>query len=92
MTKAILPLLLAAAALLAGCGKVGHLDQPAPMWGEKAKADFKARTAAGLPIPANIPEIPPANLQPAQPGAATPVPPAPPAPPSPATASTDSPR
>jgi hypothetical protein len=92
MTKAILPLLLAAGALLAGCGKVGYLDQPAPMWDQKAKADYKARKAAGQPIPANIPTAPPGSLMPAQPGSATPVPAAAAPPPSPATASTDSPR
>ena len=42
------PLLLSAAALLAltACGRVGALDQPAPLYGEKAKADYQARKAA----------------------------------------------
>jgi hypothetical protein len=40
-----LSLALAAAGLCA-CGKVGYLEQPAPLWGEKAKADFRARQAA----------------------------------------------
>ena len=43
------PLLLAAAAFalaLTGCGKVGSLEQPAPLYGEKAKAAYQARKAA----------------------------------------------
>ena len=41
-------LLLSAAALLAltACGRVGALDQPAPLYGEKAKADYQAKAAA----------------------------------------------
>lgn len=41
-------LLLSVAALLAltACGRVGALDQPAPLYGEKAKADYQARKAA----------------------------------------------
>ena len=31
---------------LAACGKVGSLDQPAPLYGEKAKAEYQARRAA----------------------------------------------
>jgi len=40
---------LAAAALglsLTGCGKMGPLVQPAPMFGDKAKADYQAKQAA----------------------------------------------
>jgi hypothetical protein len=38
---------IAACALtLVGCGKVGTLDQPAPLYGEKAKAEYKAQKAA----------------------------------------------
>ena len=40
---------LAAVALglsLTGCGKLGPLVQPAPMFGDKAKADYQARQAA----------------------------------------------
>ena len=42
------PLLLLGAATLAltACGKVGALEQPAPLYGEKAKADYQARKAA----------------------------------------------
>ncbi|HEY1926694.1 MAG TPA: hypothetical protein VGG92_04450 [Caulobacteraceae bacterium] len=83
MTKTILPLLIAIGALLAGCGKVGYLDQPAPLWGEKAKAEYKARNAAGqksgMTTPAPLPE----TLEPPEPGSATPVPAARPIPPSP---------
>jgi hypothetical protein len=31
---------------LAACGRVGPLDQPAPLYGEKAKADYEARKKA----------------------------------------------
>jgi len=34
-----------AAFALAGCGKVGTLDQPAPLWGEKTKAKYEAQKA-----------------------------------------------
>jgi predicted small lipoprotein YifL len=36
----------AAALALAACGRVGPLDQPAPLYGEKAKADYQARKKA----------------------------------------------
>jgi len=40
-------LLLAGAALaLAACGKVGELDRPGPLWGDKAKADWAAQQKA----------------------------------------------
>jgi hypothetical protein len=39
--------ILAGAALaLSACGKVGELDRPAPLWGEKAKADYAAQQKA----------------------------------------------
>jgi hypothetical protein len=31
---------------LAACGKVGALDQPAPLYGEKAKAQYEAKKEA----------------------------------------------
>jgi len=37
---------LAGGLVLASCGKVETLDQPAPLWGAKAKADYQARKAA----------------------------------------------
>jgi predicted small lipoprotein YifL len=36
----------AAALALGACGRVGPLDQPAPLYGEKAKADYQARKKA----------------------------------------------
>ena len=37
---------LLGALCLAGCAKVGTLDRPAPLFGEKAKADYRAQKAA----------------------------------------------
>ena len=37
---------LSAALALTACGKVGTLDQPAPLYGAKAKAQYQARKAA----------------------------------------------
>ena len=42
----ILALLLASAATLAGCGKTGELDRPAPLFGAQAKADYQAKREA----------------------------------------------
>jgi predicted small lipoprotein YifL len=36
---------VAVAATLAGCGKQGVLEQPPPLFGAKAKADYEARKA-----------------------------------------------
>ena len=33
----------AAAAALGACGKQGDLERPAPLWGDKAKADYAAQ-------------------------------------------------
>jgi hypothetical protein len=71
---------------LCACGKVGYLEQSAPLWGEKAKADYKARQAAHAAAAAShdagTVEPVPETLEPPQPGAATPLtaPPAAPAP------------
>ncbi len=50
MTLARISLRLATAvvacALLVACGRVGTLDQPAPLYGAKAKAEYQARKAA----------------------------------------------
>jgi len=35
--------LLAYAPLLSACGKTGQLEQPAPLFGAKAKADYEAK-------------------------------------------------
>ncbi len=46
MTRSTLVITLAAALALGACGKVGALDQPAPLYGAKAKADYDARKQA----------------------------------------------
>lgn len=38
--------LVGAGLVLSGCGKVGELDRPAPLWGAKAKADYEAQQKA----------------------------------------------
>lgn len=38
--------LAAALLMLCACGRVGSLEQPAPLYGAKAKADYQARKAA----------------------------------------------
>jgi hypothetical protein len=74
--------LLLAGSLLVACGRVGTLEQPAPLYGAKAKADYQARKAAeaaaatkhrddGGPEP--ITEAAPLN--PPLPGGAAPPPP-----------------
>jgi hypothetical protein len=83
VNKTILPLLIAAGGLLAACGKVGYLEQPAPLWDQKAKADFRAHRPNAANPGMSAPTPPPAALEPPQPGAATPVPAARPLPPSP---------
>ncbi len=74
----------AAAVGLGSCGKVGYLEQPAPLYGQKAKADYKARQAARAAAEAathqGSPEPLPEALTPPEPGAATPTPAAPPPP------------
>ena len=37
---------MAAILALGACGKVGALEQPAPLYGEKAKADYNSKKAA----------------------------------------------
>ncbi len=46
MIRPRLTLLIALAVALAACGKVGTLDRPGPLFGEKAKARYKAEQAA----------------------------------------------
>lgn len=46
MTRALVLFAVAASLTLGACGKVGSLDQPAPLFGEKAKAQYQARKAA----------------------------------------------
>jgi uncharacterized protein YceK len=62
-------------ALVGGCAKVGTLDRPAPMFGEKAKAEYRAKkeaeAAAKSTKPSNEPEPLPEPL-PAEPPPAEP--------------------
>jgi hypothetical protein len=46
MTRTLIVAAAIAALGLASCGKVGTLEQPAPLYGAKAKADYRARKAA----------------------------------------------
>ena len=46
MTRSHLVFALAAGFALVACGKVGALEQPAPLYGEKAKSDYQAKKAA----------------------------------------------
>jgi hypothetical protein len=46
MNRSNMAFAVAAALMLGACGKVGALDQPAPLYGAKAKADYQARTQA----------------------------------------------
>ena len=46
MIRASLLVMGVAALALAACGRVGPLDQPAPLYGAKAKADYRAKKAA----------------------------------------------
>lgn len=63
-------LLICAAAVLAlvACGRVGTLDQPAPLYGAKAKADYKARKAAAAAPKASKDDGEPEPLAPDTPG------------------------
>jgi len=45
-TSLRLAAILITGALLVACGRVGTLEQPAPLYGAKAKADYQARKAA----------------------------------------------
>jgi predicted small lipoprotein YifL len=42
----MLALALLAAATLAGCGKTGELERPAPLFGDQARRDYDAQKAA----------------------------------------------
>lgn len=73
MRRHLLKLALAGFAILmlAACGKVGQLEQPAPLWGAKAKADYEARRAAAAAKDEQNRSVPAAPLPD---GAAVPVP------------------
>lgn len=61
---------------LAGCGKMGSLDQPAPMFGAQAKADYEARQrAAAEARAARKADLPPAPNPDAAPLSQAPYPP-----------------
>jgi predicted small lipoprotein YifL len=45
-TKTALAALLLAVAASAGCGRRGPLEQPAPLFGDRARADYEAARAA----------------------------------------------
>ena len=47
MTARLLLLALAATTGLAACGKRGDLQQPPPLFGERARADYEAQQRAG---------------------------------------------
>jgi hypothetical protein len=68
MTRIAVAMLILA--LGAGCAKVGTLDRPAPIFGEKAKAEYRAKkqaeAAAKSTKPSNEPEPLPQPL-PAEP-------------------------
>ena len=55
-------------ALVAGCAKVGTLDRPAPLFGQKARAEYRAKkdaeAAAKTTKPSNEPEPLPAEAPP----------------------------
>ena len=73
MRRHVPKLALASAAILmlSACGKVGQLEQPAPLWGAKAKADYQARRAAAAAHDEQNRSIPP---DPLPDGAAAPIP------------------
>jgi hypothetical protein len=83
-TLTLVAALTLAGSLLLGCGRVGTLDQPAPLYGAKAKADYKAKKAAQAAAEAarreeGAPEIvsePSTTMTPSLPAGAAP-PPAP---------------
>lgn len=64
MMRPVLVLLCAAALALAGCAKVGTLDRPAPLFGEKAKAKYRAEQAAAAAAKAKPADSQPAPLPP----------------------------
>lgn len=43
IARSLMIALMLSTAALAGCGKTGQLEQPAPLFGSKAKADYDAK-------------------------------------------------
>ena len=74
MTRRVATIVTCAVFVLAGCAKVGTLDRPAPLFGDKAKAHYRAQKAAEAAAKATKPD----NGQP------EPLPPTPPIAPPPA--------
>jgi len=59
--RPLILMMFLASSLLAGCGKMGDLDQPAPLFGAKAKADYDAQQrAAAIARAARKADEPPA--------------------------------
>jgi hypothetical protein len=69
MTRTVLICLCSAALALAGCAKVGTLDRPAPLFGEKAKAKYRAEKAAETAAKVKTPDTGPEPVPEAAPGA-----------------------
>jgi uncharacterized protein YceK len=76
MTRRVATIVTCAVFVLAGCAKVGTLDRPAPLFGERAKAKYRAEKAAetaakapkqdnGPPEP--LPDAPPPATPPSPP-------------------------
>ena len=57
-------LVFVAAVGLSACGKVGTLDKPAPLYGEKAKAQYQADKAAAAAAKAQKDDGPPDPIKP----------------------------
>jgi hypothetical protein len=68
MIRASLLALGVAALVLAACGRVGPLDQPAPLYGAKAKADYRAKKKAEAAAKATKDQDEPEPLAPDTPG------------------------
>jgi hypothetical protein len=45
-TRLLIPALIISSLALAACGKQGELDRPAPLFGERAKAQYQAEKRA----------------------------------------------
>lgn len=61
------PLMIAAllsAAALSACGKTGELEQPAPLFGANAKADYEAQQKAAAAAAAKRAQPRPASIDP----------------------------
>jgi hypothetical protein len=71
IARSLAAVLLLSAPLLTGCGKIGELDQPAPLFGAQAKADYAAKQQAATDAKARAAakrsELPPAPNPDAEP-------------------------